>query len=402
MVSSYPPNVGGESTYAYSYVRALEKYLTDQISEIHILSHKDEGYTDLQSNYRSKIRVYRLFDSSRSIGKQLGFLKIFRAIKRIHPDVVHIQYSPLPKGKYGGLIGEPLIILFLLLRLMRIPFFVTLHSIWLPEQAKARLLELTRNGILSHFAFHYFKTITYFLGIMPKKVFLLVARKDSAIVERFSKTYHIPSSRLREELHGIWWRDNEFSMISRKRSQNVVCLGIIRPSKGYEYALKAMRTVVEKLPHSSLIIAGKAISDEGRNYISNLRSLVKEYSLDNVVTIEERYLSDSEFSDYVLAAGVVVLPYTRVVGASSILSFALSYRVPVILADSPPFFENLSDIVPVIPLYDHQALADEIIRVLDSEDYPVGLVKKYEKYALEHDWSVVVKNIYSEFRDALQ
>ena len=381
----------------------MEKYLKDQISEIHVLTHTEGevGHKDLQTDDNSRIGVYRLFDSSDTLGKHLAFIKIFSAIKRIRPDVVHFQYSPLPKGKYGGLIGEPLLILFLLLKLMHIPFFVTLHSIWLPEQAKARLYELTRSRILSYFAWHYFKTVTHFFGIMPKNLFLLVARRDSTVIKRFSKTYHIPLSHLREELHGIWWRDNEIDILPKKRSQSVVCLGVIRPSKGYEYTLKAMRTVLEKLPHSSLIIAGTAISDEGRNYIANLRSLVKEYSLGNSVTIEEKYLSDNEFSDYIRSAGVVVLPYTRVVGASSILSLALSCRIPVILGDSPPFFEKLSDIIPVVPSNDYRALAEEIIRVLDSKEYHAGLVKRYEEYALEHDWSVLVKNIYSEFKHVL-
>lgn len=402
VVASYPPNIGGEAAYAHNYVTALEKYLTDQISEIYILSHREgeEGYRDPPTHDNGKVRVYRLFNSYNIRTKHLAFLKIFNAIRSIRPDLVHFQYSPIPKGKYGGLIGEPLLILFLLLKLIKIPFFVSLHSIWLPEEAEARLFELTKNRILARFALHYFKIFTYFLATMPEMLFLLVPRRDSTIIKRFSKTYHIPLSHLREELHGIWWNDSKIDTVPKKRSQSVVCLGVIRPSKGYEDTLKAMQTVVEKLPHSSLIIAGTAISDEGRDYIANLRALIKEYSLGNSAQIEEKYLSDNEFSEYVRAAGVIVLPYTRVVGASSILSYALSYRIPVILADSAPFFAKLSDIIPVISTHDHMALANEIIKVLDSEEYQAALVKRYGEYALEHDWSVLVRNIYAEYSRA--
>jgi glycosyltransferase involved in cell wall biosynthesis len=381
---------------------ALRKYLNDEITEIHILSHNEgRGLSDKEDS--KNIVVHRLFDSTEGIRKNFAFIKIFLAIYRLRPNLVHFEYSPMPKGKYGGLIGETLLLLFFLLKLKRIPFFVTLHSIWLSDQAESRLFELIGNRFISKLAWYYFMTVMHFFGTMPKRLLLLVAKTDPEIVKKFSKTYKIPTSKLREELHGIWWLDNkEMAETSKKRSRKIVCLGVIRPSKGYEYTLMAMRTVVNKFPDASLVIAGMAISGEGKKYVQMLRRLVKDYALDASVVIEERYLSDSEFSEYVSTSGLVVLPYTRVVGASSILSSALSYRVPVILSSSGPFFQRLSDILPIISPFDHVALAQEIVHILGSEEYFTELVERYQVYASEHDWSVVVKRIYNEFLSSIE
>lgn len=383
---------------------ALSKYLHDEITEIHVLSHNEcSGLSDKETECAKNIVVHRLFDSTDAIKKNFAFIKIFFAIYRLHPKLVHFEYSPMPKGKYGGLIGETLLFLFFLLKLKRIPFFVTLHSIWLSDQAESRLSELIGNRIISKLAWYYFMMVMHFFGAMPKKLLLLVAKTDPEIINIFSKTYKIPTSKLREELHGIWWKDNEeVSGNSKQRSRKIVCLGVIRPSKGYEYAIMAMRAVVNEIPDASLVIAGMAISDEGREYVKKLRRLVKEYSLDDSVVIEERYLSDSEFSEYVRTAGVVVLPYIRVLGASSILSSALSYRVPVILSSSGPFFQRLSDILPMISPVDHEGLAQKIVHILGSEEYFTELVQKYQRYASDHDWSVVVKNIYNEFLNSIE
>ena len=82
------------------------------------------------------------------------------------------------------------------------------------------------------------------------------------------------------------------------------------------------------------------------------------------VKIEERYLSENEFTRYITTAGVVILPYVRALGASGIMSLALSHRIPVIAAGSGPLFEEVSDIVSVVPPMNADALADEIIKSL--------------------------------------
>ena len=74
-------------------MRAIETYLNKEITEIHILSHVDGNKKSQNNMDGSKIEVYRLFDSNRFLSKNLSFLKIFRKIRQIRPDVVHFRYA---------------------------------------------------------------------------------------------------------------------------------------------------------------------------------------------------------------------------------------------------------------------------------------------------------------------
>ena len=398
MVTSYPPIEAGESSYAASYVNALQTYLKKEFTEIHILSPLDdkERKENISTN-DGKVKVYRLFDSHSLFDKSISFLKLFRKIKQIHPDIVHFYYAPIPKSKFGGLLGEPLLILFLMLKIIRIPFFVTLFSVWYPDQIEPRAYELTKNRLLSKLAKQYFKALMYFFGKLPNRLFIIVTAKNSKIIRSFSQAYHIPSDNVKEELHGIWRYDKLAKGNIELNPKRIVCLGFIVPNKGYEYVLLAMNTVLKKIPDASLVIAGSTISVEGKEYFKKLRRMSSELCLERSVKIEERYLSENEFTRYITTAGVVILPYVRALGASGIMSLALSHRIPVIVAGSGPLFEEVSDIVSVVPPMNADALADEIIKLLGSTEYRTTLLGNSEKYISEHDWAVVARETYEEY-----
>jgi glycosyltransferase involved in cell wall biosynthesis len=391
LVSAFPPVKGGASSYTQNYVRAIETYLSREITEIHVLSHIEGKKAEKYENY-GKIHVNRLFNSCTFLSRNFSFLKIFRKIMQIRPDIVHFEYGP--NGEYGGLFGEPLLILFFLLKIIDIPFYVTLHSAWLPAQAQQRAYERTKNKLLSILAKYYFAFFMHFFGTMPQKLLIVVNKRGSKLTDNFSQAYHISRDHIKEELHGIWMITEQKQVKTKlvdKASKKIVCLGIMSPSKGYEFTIKAMKDVLKKFPESCLIIAGNADSEEGKKYIERLNCISAEYSLKESVIIEERYLTDTEFIKYVKTAGVIVLPYSRVVGASGIMHLAFQYKVPVIVAGSGVLFEELSDLVPVVPPMNPAALAEEIIKIFSRDSKSL---EKYERYLSEHDWSIVARNIY--------
>ncbi len=321
----------------------------------------------------------------------------------LHPDLVHLQYSTIPNGRYGGLLGESLFILFLLLKLVHIPLYITLHSLWLPDQAEERIYEKTKKKILSRFGRWYLKIFTYLLSRFPQKLFLLVNIKGSRLAKEFCRAYHIPKSRVKEEVHGVWVEKTPFGS-EKKKSNMLVCLGVLNPSKGYEFTIEAMRQVLKQFPESSLLIAGSAPPtniDEGRKYIEKLRSMVKEYRLSESVIIEERYISDDEFNEYLSCSAIVILSYSRTVGGSGIMHKAMTYRVPIIVTGSGLHFEELSQFIPIVPLRNADILANEIVRILDSENYRTSLIKNYERYISDHDWSLVTKSNFDEYRKVI-
>ena len=79
------------------------------------------------------------------------------------------------------------------------------------------------------------------------------------------------------------------------------------------------------------------------------------------------------------------------------MSLAISYRVPVIATYSGAFFEEISDIVSLIPPKNDHVLANEIIKILTSNEYRMKIVDNYERYISNHDWAVVTRDNYEEY-----
>lgn len=376
----------------------MEKYFDDKIDGIYVLSHTEGRQLDKYEK-KGKIHVFRIFDSL-SFSRNFAFLKLYTKILSIRPDIVHFHYSTIPNGRYGGLLGESLFILFFLLKLKRIPVYVTQHSIWFPEQARERIHEKTKNKALSLLGVLYLKVFTHFFGKMPDKLFLLVNLRNSELTKKFAEEYNIPLYKIKEEVHGVWVDIDKHPISSQ--SKRVVCLGVLNPSKGYEYTIKAMTYVVKKFPDSSLTIAGSPPPtnyEEGNLYIGNLRHIINENGLSHSVTIEDRYLTDNEFVEYIKTAAIVVLPYSKVVGASGIMHLAMKYQVPVIVGGSGLLFEELSEFIPVVPPMNAVALAEKIVHILGDKDYYVKIIENYARYLADHDWRVVTKDIFAAYKE---
>ena len=381
----------------------MEKYYPNEITEVNVLTHT-EGVKANQREIKGKVHVFKLFDSL-SFGRNLAFVKILLKVIKIHPDLVHLQYSTIPNGRYGGLLGESLFVLFLFLRIMRIPLYITLHSLWLPDQAEDRINEKSKNKYLSKLAKWYLKIFTFLFSLFPKKLFLLVNIRGSKLAEEFCQAYHIPKSRIREETLGVWAEkkpevSNPKSASNINKSNKMVCLGVLNPSKGYEFTIRAMKDVLEQFPESTLVIAGSAPPtnyQEGTKYIDTLHKIVEELGLSKSVFISDRYVSDDEFNEYLRTSTIVLLSYSRIVGGSSIMHEAMKYRVPIVATGSGLGFEELSEFIPLVSPKNPSAIANEIIKILSSDHYRSTLISNYDKYILEHDWSVVIKDFFDEY-----
>jgi glycosyltransferase involved in cell wall biosynthesis len=374
----------------------------------------------------NKVKIFRLFNTSNSFSKQFAFIPMIIKILFLKPDIVHFEIAQTPRGRYGGLLGEPILILFLLLRIMKLPFYLTLHSIWLPEQGKERIYEICRSNFLTGILQPWFKIFTRIFCTLPNKVFLLLNSNNSAIDANFSQAYKIQPEKVGKEIHGLWVFDEKNSqqsimddkkILDDKQTNNhkneinnekigilsrkIVCLGFIKRSKGYEYVIQSMKSVLVSHPHTSLLISGSIapgpMYNEEKKYFDYLKELVEENSLEKNVTIEEKYLSDEQLKDIIKQADIVVLPYTRAVGASGLLHLSMIYDIPVILSVSGPLFEELKNIVPIVPAKDSDALAKKIIEIFDNTNYSSQLVEKYNEYLYSHDWSIVSKILFNEY-----
>ena len=100
---------------------------------------------------------------------------------------------------------------------------------------------------------------------------------------------------------------------------------------------------MKEFPDASLLIAGshhRPTMEKEKGILKRLRDAIAEYGLNNSVTIKEEYISDEQFVEYVRTAGIVVLPYSKVVGSSGIMHLAMRFGVPLIAAGSGLLFDD--------------------------------------------------------------
>lgn len=405
IISSFPPNKGGESTYAFSYVKALEKYLGNKIEQIHVITFNEKKNEKDEQEKFVKVTIHRVFNSF-DHSRHFSFFKILRLILKLRPDFVHCEYSPTPFHNFGGLLGEPLLFLFLIVkRLLKIPVIVTLHTIWLPHEVKQRASEFSKNAVVRSLITKYFMGFMKFYSKVVDKFYLLSNTKSKKMVNDFCSSFNIPISHVGIELHGIW-KTNEINIKAKLESAsqgdqvNIRCLGFINPYKGYEFAIYAMKDVKEAILNARLTIAGDFTPNfaqhESKRYIQKLNRIIQEENLNAVVKIVQKYLTENEFQHFIDTSDIILLPYSRVVAASGILHDAISRKIPVIISGSGDLFNELSEFIPLVPAQNAELLANEIVRICTSSEYRKKIISNYQDYIDAHDWEKTVINVYSD------
>ena len=104
--------------------------------------------------------------------------------------------------------------------------------------------------------------------------------------------------------------------------------GLISRGKGLEYAIEAMRLVVERHPEALYLILGETHPEvrrqEGESYRESLQQQVAAAGLERNVTLVDRYLEFDELVNYLAATDVYLTPYLNPV---QIVSGTLAYAV---------------------------------------------------------------------------
>jgi glycosyltransferase involved in cell wall biosynthesis len=104
--------------------------------------------------------------------------------------------------------------------------------------------------------------------------------------------------------------------------------GLISRGKGIEYAIEAMRAIVDRHPDALYLILGQTHPgvrrSEGESYRESLQALVDQYGLHNNVRLIDKYLEFDELVAYLSATDIYMTPYLNPV---QIVSGTLAYAI---------------------------------------------------------------------------
>lgn len=228
----------------------------------------------------------------------------------------------------------------------------------------------------------------------------------SQVVARHMKNnFGVPSEKIIiinrwVDLNKFRFRDYQ----TRSKSNIILSMGRISPTKGYEYLIKGFQKVVRFNPYFKLKIVGSADKSKIR-YLNYLKTLVNRLSLNyNVEFVGYR----QDIQNILAESRILVAPSVIEESFGRVVIEAFASGVPVIASNIGGFaeiIENGKDGILVDPANSEQ-IANNILKILKDSSYAQELVSQARKkvetlYTMENSL-LKTKSVYSKTLETLK
>lgn len=177
--------------------------------------------------------------------------------------------------------------------------------------------------------------------------------------------------------------------------QLLTTFGLLSPSKGIEYVLRALPSIVERHPEVVYLILGETHPVvkklHGESYRRKLKKWVKEMGMDEHVSFVDRYLSKEDLLTYLKITDIYITPYPN---PEQISSGTLAYAVgmgkavvstPYIYAQE--LLDNGRGIL--VEFRNPDSIAQAVNRLLDDPSLRARLEANAREYGREMTWTKV-------------
>ena len=326
--------------------------------------------------YPSRVRFELTEKDIESYRRAADFLNINNV------DMVSLQHE---YGIFGGRAGSYILTL---LRELRMPVVTTLHTILRePNPDQRRVLE----EIVS----------------LSDRVVVMSERG----AEFLQSVYHISPEKIDLIPHGIPdipFVDPSFhkDLFGAEGKTVLLSFGLLSANKGIENVISALPAILEKYPNVVYIVVGAThphvIQNEGETYRLSLQWLAHEKGVEKNVIFYNRFVSLEELVQFISAADIYITPY---LDAAQITSGTLAYTLGAGKAViSTPYWyaeEMLADERGVlVPFSDPQALAEQVIDLLDNESKRHAMRKRAYLFGRDMIWPQVARRYMKTFERA--
>ena len=326
--------------------------------------------------YPSRVRFELTEKDIESYRRAADFLNINNV------DMVSLQHE---YGIFGGRAGSYILTL---LRELRMPVVTTLHTILRePNPDQRRVLE----EIVS----------------LSDRVVVMSERG----AEFLQSVYHISPEKIDLIPHGIPdipFVDPSFhkDLFGAEGKTVLLSFGLLSANKGIENVISALPAILEKHPNVVYIVVGAThphvIQNEGETYRLSLQWLAHEKGVEKNVIFYNRFVSLEELVQFISAADIYITPY---LDAAQITSGTLAYTLGAGKAViSTPYWyaeEMLADERGVlVPFSDPQALAEQVIDLLDNESKRHAMRKRAYLFGRDMIWPQVARRYMKTFERA--
>jgi glycosyltransferase involved in cell wall biosynthesis len=283
-------------------------------------------------------------------------------------DAVCLQHE---YGIFGGNNGSHILEF---ISNLRMPVVTTLHTVLRkPTQGQKAILEE--------------------IGYISERIAVMSQRAETIIRE----VYAIPKEKITLIHHGIpdvpfvdpnYFKD-QFGVEGRKV---ILTFGLVSPGKGIEHMIEALPEIVKRHPDTVYIVLGEThphiLREEGEEYRFGLQFLAKEKGVEDNIIFHNRFVELKELCEFLGASDIYVTPY---LDKDQIVSGTLAYALGTgNAAVSTPYWYAEEMLAEgrgrIVPFQDPEALAGQVINLLDDEVERHAIRKRAYTYTRDMIW----------------
>jgi glycosyltransferase involved in cell wall biosynthesis len=188
----------------------------------------------------------------------------------------------------------------------------------------------------------------------------------------------------------------------------LLTFGLLSPNKGIENVLQALPAVINKHPDVAYIILGAThphiLKQHGDAYRIMLQQLVRKLDIGAHVIFQNRFVELNELCEFLGIADIYTTPYLEEAQITSgTLAYAMGTGKAII---STPYWYATEMLAEgrgrIVPFNDPEALAEQIIDLLDNDVERHAIRKKAYTFTREAVWKEVARNYLQVFSEVRQ
>jgi glycosyltransferase involved in cell wall biosynthesis len=370
VIGNYSPRRCGIATFTTDLCENLAAVAPEVSCQAVVMNDTPQGYP-----YPSRV----CFEVDASSREQYDITADFVNLR--YPDVVCVQHE---YGIYGGKCGRYVIPL---LRQLHAPIVTTLHSVLKDPDAIQR-------------------QIINELADLSDRLVVMSPRAEAFLQE----IYGVPRDKISLVHHGIpdvpfvdpnYYKD-KFQAEGRRV---ILTFGLLGPSKGLEFAIDALPTVVAQYPDTLYVILGATHphvrQEQGEQYRHTLINRVRERKLSDNVVFVNRFVSLAELTAYLGAADVYVTPYLNEAQITSgTLAYAMGTGKAVV---STPYWYAEDMLAEergrLVPFRDAEAIGATIVDMFENETARHAMRKRAYNFGRQMVWPEVARQYLRLFEE---
>jgi len=370
VIGNYVPRRCGIATFTAGLCEALAEEVPEAHIAVAAMNDRPEGY-DYPPRVEFQVNADRIED----------YYNAFNFIQAGGFDFVNVQHE---YGIFGGEAGSHLLAL---VRPLRVPLVVSLHTVLKnPGPAERRVLE------------ELVRLADRLVVMSPRSIRLL------------EDVYQVNRGQVCLIHHGIpdvprTDPDAHKAEIGAEGRRVILTFGLLSPGKGIEYMIEAMPAIVAKHPDVLYVVLGATHPNirrqSGETYRTKLEKLAQDRGVADHIVFQNEFVGLRKLFRYLMAADLYVSPYLNQDQAvSGTLAYAMGTSKPII---STTYWYALDMLTKgrgrLVPPRDSEALAWACVDLLTNEAERTAMGERAYAFSRRMTWPEVARQYLALFKE---